>query len=86
MKKVATYAMYFIVMVAGFKLLAVRYNSTQEYSCTTPTIVVHQGETVDGLVWEYCSGNHNNAVWNILEINHVKDPSSIKPGTILRTH
>ena len=85
MKKFAQYLAIYIAGVLCLFGCYHRYQQTQAWTCTTPVIVIHQDETIEGVVREFCTGNIRNAVDSIMELNGVVDAMSVQPDTVLRT-
>lgn len=80
MKKVAV-ALLFGVL--GLFVCVKQYEQTQDYSCRSAEIVVET--TVWHAVETNCTGNIGNAVYEILRINGITDPTAVQYGQVLRT-
>ena len=85
MKKFTHYLAIYIAGVLCLFGCYHRYQQAQAWTCTTPVIVIHQDETIEGVVRVYCRGNIRNAVDFIMELNHIVDAMAVQPDTVLRT-
>ena len=85
MKKFAQYLAIYVVTALCLLGCYHRYQQTQAWTCNSPLIVIHKGETIEGQIRVYCRGNIRNAVDSVMELNHIVDPMTVQPDTVLRT-
>jgi hypothetical protein len=60
-----------------------QYQETQTWSCRSTQIVVET--TVWAAVQANCDGHIGNAVYDILRMNDIADPTTVQYGQALRT-
>lgn len=79
MKKVAMA----LFVVLGLLFCVKQYEHTQDFTCRSAEIMVET--TVWHAVEANCTGNIGNAVYEILRINGITDPTAVQYGQVLET-
>ncbi len=75
-----------IAAIAAFMgLMVYTSKAYDEFSCIAATHTMYYGDTVDGVAWTYCDGNHSNAVQYIMDSNSItsRQLTSLRVGTII---
>lgn len=75
-----------VAAIAAFMgLMVYTSKAYDEFSCIAATHTVYYGDTVDGVAWTYCDGNHSNAVQYIMDSNSItsRQLTSLRMGTII---
>ncbi len=75
-----------VAAIAAFMgLMVYTSKAYDEFSCIAATHTMYYGDTVDGVAWTYCDGNHSNAVQYIMDSNSItsRQLTSLRMGTII---
>ncbi len=75
-----------VAAIAAFMgLMVYTSKAYDEFSCIAATHTMYYGDTVDGVAWTYCDGNHSNAVQYIMDSNSItsRQLTSLRVGTII---
>ncbi len=75
-----------VAAIAAFMgLMVYTSKAYDEFSCIAATHTMYYGDTVDGVAWTYCDGNHGNAVQYIMDSNSItsRQLTSLRMGTII---
>lgn len=75
-----------VAAIAAFMgLMVYTSKAYDEFGCIAATHTMYYGDTVDGVAWTYCDGNHSNAVQYIMDSNSItsRQLTSLRVGTII---